>query len=113
MSCGRENIILGLPWLKETNPTIDWARQTLNIPETVDQSKELYSMHTADVERHNSVFRKTPRHPHHVNVDSITDERLFDYLDYETEEKYIYHARRNRAINRSSEGTLISFWDPR
>jgi hypothetical protein len=26
LSLGSENIILGLPWLKEVNPTIDWAK---------------------------------------------------------------------------------------
>ncbi|KAF9224142.1 hypothetical protein BS17DRAFT_671635, partial [Gyrodon lividus] len=24
MNCGKENIILGLPWLKATNPAINW-----------------------------------------------------------------------------------------
>ena len=24
MACGRTNVILGLPWLRTTNPTIDW-----------------------------------------------------------------------------------------
>jgi hypothetical protein len=36
MDCGNENIILGLPWLRNTNPTIDWDRQTLTIPESID-----------------------------------------------------------------------------
>ena len=36
MGCGHKNVILGLPWLCITNPTIDWARQTLTIPESCD-----------------------------------------------------------------------------
>ena len=50
MGCGRENVILGLPWLQTTNSTIDWARQTLTIPMSCDQSKDLYSTHTADTQ---------------------------------------------------------------
>ena len=50
MGCGRENMILGLPWLCTTNPTIDWVRQTLTIPKSCDQSKDLYSIHTADIQ---------------------------------------------------------------
>ena len=28
ISLGNENVILGLPWLKDVNPTIDWNRRT-------------------------------------------------------------------------------------
>ena len=58
MGCGCENVILGLPWLHTTNPTIDWVRQTLTISESCDQSKDLYSAHAADTQRHDSFFRK-------------------------------------------------------
>lgn len=30
---GKANIILGLPWLKENNPEIDWTHGTVNLPE--------------------------------------------------------------------------------
>ena len=50
MGCGCENIILGLPWLCTTNPTINWAKQTLTIPESCDQSKDLYSAHATDTQ---------------------------------------------------------------
>ena len=33
---GKENIILGLPWLERVNPIIDWAKKTLKIdPEQI------------------------------------------------------------------------------
>jgi hypothetical protein len=41
MDCGNENVILGFPWLRNANPTIDWDRQTLTIPESMDQSADL------------------------------------------------------------------------
>ena len=49
MGCGRENVILGLPWLRAMNPTIDWVRQTLTIPESYDQLKDLYAAHATDI----------------------------------------------------------------
>ena len=42
MICGKENIILGLPWLRKANPTIDWTTQTLILNESIDESRELY-----------------------------------------------------------------------
>ena len=60
MGCGHKNVILGLPWLHATNPTIDWVKQTLTIPESCDQSKDLYSAHAADTQRHDS-FRSEER----------------------------------------------------
>ena len=56
MSCGRENVILGLPWLQTINPTIDWSCQAISISETYDQSKDLYSAHATDTEHHNAYF---------------------------------------------------------
>ena len=59
ISLGNENIILGLPWLKDVNPTIDWNQRTLSINESLDQSKDLYLSHTANTSRHNSHFQKS------------------------------------------------------
>ena len=90
MGCGRENVIPRLPWLRTTNPTIDWVKQTLTIPESCDQSKDLYSAHAADSQQHDLFFMKpllcTYRH---VNVDTIYDSCLYDYLDHNMEEQYL------------------------
>jgi hypothetical protein len=32
LNCGKECMILGLPWLHETNPTINWASGEVHIP---------------------------------------------------------------------------------
>ena len=67
-------MILGLPWLKDVNPTIDWNQRTLSIDESLDQSKELYLSHTADTSRHDSHFRKSIYWPpRHTLVNAITD----------------------------------------
>ena len=34
LSLGRRQIILGMPWLKKWNPTINWKRNMMIIPET-------------------------------------------------------------------------------
>src|SRR6266702_3167580 len=54
----RDNVILGLPWLKATNPTIDWTKRTLILNETLDQSNKLYSLYSTDSTRNNSLFQK-------------------------------------------------------
>lgn len=41
MNCGRENLILGIPWLKEVNPTINWKLGTININESTDVTENL------------------------------------------------------------------------
>ncbi|KIN94959.1 hypothetical protein M404DRAFT_53469, partial [Pisolithus tinctorius Marx 270] len=41
INCGMENVILGLPWLQENNPVVDWRMGTLSIDKKTDRSKEL------------------------------------------------------------------------
>ena len=37
MTCGKENVILGLPWLKKANSKVDWVTQTLILDEFIDE----------------------------------------------------------------------------
>ena len=39
-SLGDEDIILGISWLKETNPTIDWTKGTLTLDEIKETSRK-------------------------------------------------------------------------
>ena len=48
MGYGKENLILGLPWLRNVNPTINWKTKTLSIMESTDQSKDLYLVYNQD-----------------------------------------------------------------
>ena len=74
ISLGNENIILGLPWLKDVNTTIDWNQKILTIDKSLDQSKDLYLSHTTDTSCHNSCFQKSSyRPPRHTHVNAITD----------------------------------------
>ena len=36
ISCGNENVILGIPWLEKTNPLINWEKCMVDIPNHTD-----------------------------------------------------------------------------
>ena len=101
MNLGNENIILGLPWLKELNPTINWVERTLSIKETLNQPQELFCSFSIDTKRYESCFtRPSVKPPQHTNMNAIVDQHLFAYNDWETENEYITRTRQNRAIYR-------------
>ena len=56
MNLGNKNVILGLPWLKDVNPSINWTEKTISIKESLDQSQELFCSFSADTKRHESHF---------------------------------------------------------
>jgi hypothetical protein len=37
---GENQIILGMPWLKKQNPSIDWKEQTITLPESINIASE-------------------------------------------------------------------------
>ena len=101
LSLGNENVILGLPWLKEVNPTINWVERTLSIKESPDQSQELFCSFSVNTKQHESRFiHPSVKPPHHTNVNAIVDQHLFAYNNWEMENEYIVCARQNRAIHR-------------
>ena len=101
MYLGNENVILGLPWLKDDNPSINWTEKTIAIKESLDQSQELFCSFSVDTKRHESHFvRPSVKPPRHVNVNAVTDQHLFVYNDWETESEYITCAKQNHAIYR-------------
>ena len=99
MSCGKENLILGLPWLRAINLKIDWHTKTISIPESTDQSKLLYNLYAHDTARHDRTFSKilVPQ-IHETMVYQVTDYHLFSYLHYEGENQFLKRALDNWAI---------------
>jgi len=81
----KDNIILGLPWLCSTNPTINWAARTLSINKSVDKSKFLFIFHEKDIKWHSSFFQPPTHLPKHINVDAISDSQLFEYNQWDEE----------------------------
>ncbi|KIJ06341.1 hypothetical protein PAXINDRAFT_92146, partial [Paxillus involutus ATCC 200175] len=57
MNCGKENLILGLPWLREVNPVVDWQEGTLTFPDR-------------------------PKKPRHDSQDQIAQRYLIRYLEF-------------------------------
>ena len=47
IKCGKDNIILGLPWLTRVNPMINWVNRHVNIHEATDQTEE-YNLATSN-----------------------------------------------------------------
>ena len=43
IKCGKDNIILGLPWLNQINPSIDWKNKKVDIHKATNQMEE-YNM---------------------------------------------------------------------
>ena len=56
MTCGKENMILGLPWLKKANPTVNWATQTLTFNESIEKFQELYQHYVTNTAWHSSHY---------------------------------------------------------
>ena len=89
MTCGKENIILGLSWLKKANTMIDWTTQTLIFDECIDKSQDLYQHHTTDMTRHQSYYQSTSQLPKHINIDMVKEDHLGSNLNQETKSQYI------------------------
>src|SRR5882757_5715177 len=70
---GGEDVILGLPWLRSINPSIDWAQDLITIQEDPKTAMELRGLRYA----HNS---QQPR------IEEIEDEEFHDAIDIELEE---------------------------
>ena len=47
IKCGKDNIILGLPWLNRVNPTINWVNKHVDIHKATDQTEE-YNIATSN-----------------------------------------------------------------
>ena len=68
MKCGRDNLILGLPWLNKINPKINWETKHIEIDNKTDQT-----------ERHNraryanqpaiQTLKEEPTHPELLPTD--------------------------------------------
>ena len=103
MHCGKENIILGLPWLQKINPVIDWAKKTVTIRTSCDEADELNALYNQDHLRHVAKLRPPPptaKAIRHIDSDPVHDGRLYDYLDNWAGHRFPTQARTHYLINR-------------
>ena len=100
MSLGNTNVLLGLPWLKATNPTINWKKQAISINKSINESKLLYSTFISNTTWHNSSYPREISQPSwHINVHTVHDVHLYDHLHEETELQYLQWALDNQTIH--------------
>ncbi|KIN98978.1 hypothetical protein M404DRAFT_30941 [Pisolithus tinctorius Marx 270] len=76
INCGTENVILGLPWLQENNPVVDWRMGTLSINKKTDRSKELKR----------NVFSVAVEKPTMNLVSPVEKKGINKFMDYEEPE---------------------------
>ena len=88
MGCGNENIILGLPWLKQANPNINWVTETIVISKRMDQTETLnhktgimqrtnYTKPTYHEFLLNKYEKEKPEYPDETFVNIIQGEQEF------------------------------------
>ena len=94
MNGGKENTILGHPWLEAANPIINWRRGTVTIPPTYDHTLVLSFSHLAE---HASYLSKNtcpiainPRKE--TTLNSLEQEGLCQYLSVEPPEHFVKRA---------------------
>ena len=90
MNCGNKNLILGLPWLKEANPVINWGKETLSLNDKVDKAGDL--LHQQEVQTISYSTFDPPKSANPPTSPSYYDRRdrnwLFAYNDFEEPEPY-------------------------
>ena len=99
MNCGSENIILGLPWLKEANLSIDWKKETLSLDDSVSKDKDLIHQHeirTTSYSTFNPADPDPPKGPSYY--EALERKNLFKYIDFEEPEPFTHHALRASAM---------------
>ena len=106
MSCGNENIILGLPWLKEANPNIDWEKESLTLDDKIDQSKELVELHNI---RNITRFDPSKHDPSGTSYGPQDRRGLFSHLDYEEPEPFTVRAVKAWACETILRASLIKW----
>ena len=86
IKCGKDNIILGLPWLNHVNPMISWVYKHIDIHEATNQTEE-YNLAISDKPfTIRKAAQEPPTHPElltweHEKEDPIyPDENFINYV---------------------------------
>ena len=96
IKCGKDNIILGLPWLNCINPTINWVNKHINIYEATDQMEEYNLAKPFTIRK---AAQEPPTHPEllpwkHEKEDPIYSDENF--VNYVRGVQYVYTKGTNR-----------------
>ena len=93
IKCGKDNLILGLPWLNQINPSINWGNKHVDIHEATDQSEE----YNLTMSQGRFMIRKatteTPMHPELLPPNLEKEPPIFldeNFIDYIRGAKHVY-----------------------
>ena len=99
IKCGKDNIILGLPWLTCVNPMINWVNRHVNIHEATDQTEE-YNLATSNTPfTIRKATQEPPTHPKLLPWEHKKEEPIHpdeNFVNYIRGAQYVYTKGTNR-----------------
>ena len=99
IKCGKDNIILGLPWLIRVNPMINWVNRHVNIHEATDQTEE-YNLATSNTPfTIRKAAQEPPTHPELLPWEHKKEEPIHpdeNFVNYIRGAQYVYTKGTNR-----------------
>ena len=99
IKCGKDNIILGLPWLNRVNPTINWVNKHVNIHEATDQTKEYNQATSSKPFTIRKATQEPPTHPELLPWGHEKEEPIYpdeNFVNYVRGVQYVYTKGTNR-----------------
>ena len=107
MKCGRDNLILGLPWLNKINPKIDWEKKLIEIDDATDQT-EAYNRTRSANQPAIRTLAEEPTHPDLLPTDYEKEPPFYpdeNFHNYVRGVENVYMKETRRYIKRN--GKLI------
>ena len=99
VKCGKDNIILGLPWLNQVNPMINWVNKHVNIHEATDQTEEYNLVISNKPFTIRKAAQEPPTHPELLPREHEKEEPIYpdkNFVNYVRGAQYIYTKGTNR-----------------
>ena len=84
MKCGKDNLILGLPWLNQISPQIDWKNKHINIHDSTNQTDK-YNIAISRQSFVQQTIKETPTHLDLLPTDYEKEPPIFpdeNFVDY-------------------------------
>ena len=99
IKCGKDNIILGLPWLNRVNPTINWINKHVDIHEATDQTEEYNRATSSKPFTIRKATQEPPTHPKLLLWEHKKEEPIYpdeNFVNYVRGAQYVYTKGTNR-----------------
>ena len=99
IKCGKDNIILGLPWLNRVNPTINWVNKHVDIHEATDQTEEYNLANSNKPFTIRKATQEPPTHPELLPWEHEKEEPIYpdkNFVNYVRGAQYVHTKGTNR-----------------